>query len=58
MEGGPFDDQSFNDYNNQPLPSLSSTLLNKNNDVHSIQVSYIKLLIEIEIILENLIVEF
>ncbi|KAL1512568.1 hypothetical protein ABEB36_002142 [Hypothenemus hampei] len=38
MEGGPFDDQGFNDYNNQPLPSLSSTLLNKNNDVHSIQV--------------------
>ncbi|XP_066260556.1 retinal homeobox protein Rx-A [Euwallacea similis] len=37
MEGG-FDDQGFNDYNNQPLPSLSSTLLNKNNDVHSIQV--------------------
>ncbi|XP_060518359.1 retinal homeobox protein Rx-B-like isoform X4 [Cylas formicarius] len=38
MEGAPFDDQSFNDYNNQPLPSLNSTLLNKNNDVHSIQV--------------------
>ncbi|CAG9768659.1 unnamed protein product [Ceutorhynchus assimilis] len=39
MEGaGPFDDQSFSDYNNQPLPSLSSTLLSKNNDVHSIQV--------------------
>ncbi|KAG5896638.1 hypothetical protein JTB14_009545 [Gonioctena quinquepunctata] len=41
MEGAPFDDQSFNDYNNQPLPSLASTLLNKNQDnlnVHSIQV--------------------
>ncbi|ENN78432.1 paired box protein Pax-6 isoform X2 [Dendroctonus ponderosae] len=38
MEGGPFDDQNFNDYNNQPLPSLSSTLLSKNTDVHSIQV--------------------
>ncbi|XP_057664456.1 retinal homeobox protein Rx-A [Diorhabda carinulata] len=42
MEGGaPFDEQSFNDFNNQPLPSLSSTLLNKNQDnlnVHSIQV--------------------
>ncbi|KAJ8918295.1 hypothetical protein NQ315_014165 [Exocentrus adspersus] len=41
MEGAPFDDQSFNDYNNQPLPSLASTLLNKNQEnlnVHSIQV--------------------
>lgn len=42
MEGAPFDDQSFNDYSNQPLPSLNSTLLqNKNQDnlnVHSIQV--------------------
>lgn len=41
MEGAPFEDQPFNDYNNQPLPSLSSTLLNKNQDninVHSIQV--------------------
>lgn len=40
MEGGPFDDQNFNDYNNQPLPSLSSTLLSKNTDVHSIQVNF------------------
>ncbi|KAJ8983133.1 hypothetical protein NQ317_014708 [Molorchus minor] len=41
MEGAPFDEQSFNDYNNQPLPSLASTLLNKNQEnlnVHSIQV--------------------
>lgn len=41
MDGTPFDDQNFNDYNNQPLPSLASTLLNKNQDninVHSIQV--------------------
>ncbi|CAH1110259.1 unnamed protein product [Psylliodes chrysocephalus] len=41
MEGAPFDDQSFNDFNNQPLPSLASTLLNKNQEnlnVHSIQV--------------------
>ncbi|KAL3281769.1 hypothetical protein HHI36_004970 [Cryptolaemus montrouzieri] len=45
MEGAPFDDQNFSDYsNNQPLPSLSSTLLqnkNQNQDninVHSIQV--------------------
>ncbi|KAJ8972504.1 hypothetical protein NQ314_000148 [Rhamnusium bicolor] len=41
MEGAPFDDQAFNDYNNQPLPSLASTLLNKNQEnlnVHSIQV--------------------
>ncbi|CAH0556516.1 unnamed protein product [Brassicogethes aeneus] len=41
MESAPFDDQPFVDYNNQPLPSLSSTLLNKNQDninVHSIQV--------------------
>lgn len=41
MEGAPFDDQNFNDYNNQALPSLSSTLLNKNQEnlnVHSIQV--------------------
>ncbi|EFA04590.1 retinal homeobox protein Rx-B [Tribolium castaneum] len=40
MEGAPFD-ESF-DYNNQPLPSLNSTLLqNKNQEnlnVHSIQV--------------------
>nr|XP_023015302.1 retinal homeobox protein Rx-B [Leptinotarsa decemlineata] len=41
MEGAPFDDQTFGDYNNQPLPSLASTLLNKNQEnlnVHSIQV--------------------
>lgn len=43
MDGGPFDDQSFSDYSNQPLPSLSSTLLqNKNNqeniNAHSIQM--------------------
>lgn len=42
MEGTPFEDQSFTDYTNQPLPSLNSTLLqNKNQDninVHSIQV--------------------
>ncbi|KAJ8956927.1 hypothetical protein NQ318_014346 [Aromia moschata] len=41
MEGGPFDEQSFADYNNQPLPSLASTLLSKNQEslnVHSIQV--------------------
>ncbi|CAH1117801.1 unnamed protein product [Phaedon cochleariae] len=41
MEGAPFDDQPF-DYNNQPLPSLASTLLSKNHqeniNVHSIQV--------------------
>ncbi|XP_050308818.1 retinal homeobox protein Rx-B [Anthonomus grandis grandis] len=39
MEGSPFDSQDFSDYNNQPLPSLSSTLLSsKGGDVHSIQV--------------------
>lgn len=42
MEGAaPFDEQTFNDFNNQPLPSLASTLLNKNQEnlnVHSIQV--------------------
>lgn len=43
MEGAPFDDQTFSDYSNQqPLPSLNSTLLNKNSsdnlNVHSIQV--------------------
>lgn len=42
MEGAPFEDPSFNDYSGQPLPSLSSTLLQgKNQDnlnVHSIQV--------------------
>ncbi|CAH2001841.1 unnamed protein product [Acanthoscelides obtectus] len=34
------EDQAYGDYNNQPLPSLSSTLLNKNNqeNLHSIQV--------------------
>ncbi|XP_017768641.1 PREDICTED: retinal homeobox protein Rx-A [Nicrophorus vespilloides] len=40
MEGGPFEDASF-EYAGQPLPSLNSTLLNKNQDnmnVHSIQV--------------------
>lgn len=41
MDGAPFDD-NFNDYSNQPLPSLNSTLLqNKGQDnlnVHSIQV--------------------
>lgn len=42
MEGAPFEDASFGEYSNQPLPSLNSTLLqNKNQDnlnVHSIQV--------------------
>lgn len=43
MEGTPFEDASFGDYSNQqPLPSLNSTLLQgKNQDginVHSIQV--------------------
>lgn len=43
MDGAPFEDPSFADYSNQPLPSLNSTLLqNKNNqeniNAHSIQM--------------------